>query len=237
MVRQTTQAAVDQARALRDTVRSNEQLAAAAEQVARGMQMLTAGAEELAEATTPMRALGLQLSMGIVGQDEEAAHAGIMAQDAVASTQRALVELAGQIKAAAEIARGMNDLRTRATGEASIISQVHAGAKQNLSTGIELERRLRGVLDAACEQHEALASLTGDGEEVRRLARQTSRTLDEQTKVVSTFAAASSSQAAALGAVARAASEQVTLSEQLAGMVEHMRGRARELPPSEATQV
>jgi methyl-accepting chemotaxis protein len=71
--------------------------------------------------------------------------------------------------------------------------------------------------------------LAKEGEDVRRIARQTARALSEQTEAVAMLAAAATKQTASISEMASGALEQATGSQQILKAVNDMRAKSRQV--------
>jgi methyl-accepting chemotaxis protein len=84
------------------------------------------------------------------------------------------------------------------------------------------------VSRATAEQTKAGQQLAKEGDEVRRIARQTARALAEQSEGVSALTSTFHKQTAALASIATTTAEQATTTQQIAQAVISMRGQTRE---------
>jgi methyl-accepting chemotaxis protein len=93
------------------------------------------------------------------------------------------------------------------------------------------------VTRATSEQTQALVSLTGESEEVRRIAKQTARAVGEQADALASLATTSARQTSTVQTIARATAEQTTSTEQVAAAMREVRVRTREIATTFSDQV
>jgi methyl-accepting chemotaxis protein len=79
------------------------------------------------------------------------------------------------------------------------------------------------------EQNKALTELSKEGDEVRRIARQSARSLAEQSQVVTMLSSSTQRHTSGLERVVQSVAEQATGSQQLGQVVTDIRARSREL--------
>jgi methyl-accepting chemotaxis protein len=84
------------------------------------------------------------------------------------------------------------------------------------------------VTRATAEQSKAAASIAQGAEDVRRIARQTARALEEQNQTVILLADTATKQTSSIGTLRKGNNEQSIASEQIAEAVNDMRTRIRE---------
>ena len=89
---------------------------------------------------------------------------------------------------------------------------------------------------ATSEQSNAAASLVRSADEVRRIARQTARALEEQTDAIGTANAGVLKQTSMAASVARATAEQAATTSEIARATSDMRQRIREAVAATTSQ-
>jgi methyl-accepting chemotaxis protein len=92
------------------------------------------------------------------------------------------------------------------------------------------------VAGAVNEQTQALAGLAMEGDNVRRIAKQSARALGEQTQVLSSLNSTTQRHTSAMERAVKAITEQAVGSNQLGAAVTDIRERARELVASVSEQ-
>jgi methyl-accepting chemotaxis protein len=81
-----------------------------------------------------------------------------------------------------------------------------------------------------------MEGLTKSGDEVRRVAKQTSRAVAEQGDALTSLAATAAKQSGAIGMMARLTTEQATAAREITTAAEAMRGSSREIVAAAAQQ-
>ena len=145
------------------------------------------GASDLAQAVSQMRASTQQTVAAMNEQGRTVATIGTQAQEVGTAMQRAIGGLNEQAKGAMEISRAMDDSRKQT---ALMVSKaVVQQAAWRETDRPRRRRRLRPALRRKSRRRSPnrrrpLGSLARDGEQVRRIAKQTLRAVDQQTENV-----------------------------------------------------
>jgi methyl-accepting chemotaxis protein len=125
------------------------------------------------------------------------------------------------------MAKAVDEFRERTTQMAKALQEQAQGGSHLEAASRLVAKLAEEVTVATGVQAIATAGLAKTAEEVRRLAKQTSRALEEQATTVAATAANVARQTLNLGATARATTQQAVASEEILRSVDEMRRRAR----------